>query len=310
MEPSLFFSWQSDTPKQANLLRNAIRTALQEVEKRTGIVYKFDESTRDLPGSPDIKHAVLAKIELASIFVADVTIVSGTYDNKAKGQSNSNVMFELGYATAILGVDRIIKIAAPPMDTLPFDIRGNRITMLDHKITQHLTNAVAAIGKHDPPTVFERRVAEPALRRNERANVEGYFSNLPLTLFSDSLQRLPRMFSRILDDVCDDLYARRQRSDKRLPDDLQSDFDAFLGALNTLTQLGSSSYLETSSSLIRLPKNHENPNADQIMKQAARLKQDLEATLNTFILSSRRQFPDIEYDEILLQAERTYARKV
>lgn len=75
MNRRLFFSWQSDITDQTNTLRNAIRTALKMAKAQTGVVYDFDEATRDLSGSPDIKQAILAKIEVTSIFVADVTSV-------------------------------------------------------------------------------------------------------------------------------------------------------------------------------------------------------------------------------------------
>lgn len=309
MNPRLFFSWQSDTPNQTNKLRKAIQTALKEVKSRTGVIYEFDEATRDLPGSPDIKQAILAKIEVASIFVADVTSVVETSVSDRRHHSNSNVMFELGYASATLGVERIIQITRPPADSLPFDIRGNRTTVLNDRIAEHLTNAVVAIQKHDPLTPFERRIAEPARRRSERANVEGYFANLPLRMLADSIGRLPQTFDRTLANVFDDLSARRQRPDKNMPSQLQDDFDQLLFGLNKLSQLGADYYLDTAGALVRLPKPHESPRADYARKEATLLKEILEATLDKFVSSARRKFPDVDFDKISLEAEQLYARE-
>lgn len=307
MKPSLFFSWQSDNPDQTNILRRAIQTALKEIEKKTGVAYEYDEATRKLPGSPDIKQVVLAKIEVASIFIADVTNVVNVSDSSSRRHSNSNVMFELGFASAVLGVDRIIQISAPPADTLPFDIKGNRTTILDDRITWHLTNAVAAIQKHNPPTEFERRVAEPARRRNERTNLQGYLSNLPLMLLADSIERLPFAFDRSLASVYDDLAVRRSRPDQDLPADLQANLDLFLNTLGQLVQLGADNYQETSGSLVRLPKLLENPNAEFLAKEAEQLKQALRSRLQVFVETSRQRFPDVNFEDVRIQAERLYA---
>lgn len=130
-EIHVFYSWQSDSPKKTNL--NAIRKALQQAcERLEGLNPKLklvpDEATRDTSGSPNIALKILEKIEQADIFIADVTTV--TPANAERPCPNPNVGYELGYAVATLGWDRVIllfndAIGKFPND-LPFDFIQNR----------------------------------------------------------------------------------------------------------------------------------------------------------------------------------------
>ncbi|MBU2605165.1 MAG: nucleotide-binding protein [Alphaproteobacteria bacterium] len=127
----IFYSWQSDSSKKTNL--NAIRKALQLACKRLENVNPKlklvpDEATRDTSGSPNIALKILEKIEEAAIFIADVTTVTPV--GAARPCPNPNVGYELGYAVATLGWDRVIllfndAIGQFPAD-LPFDFIQNR----------------------------------------------------------------------------------------------------------------------------------------------------------------------------------------
>jgi hypothetical protein len=127
----IFFSWQSDSPQKTN--HGAIRKALDVTCKRLGAAYPdlalmADEATRGTSGSPKIIDKIFEKIEAAGMFVADITTVTPTGANRPC--PNPNVIFELGYAVATLGWDRVVllfngAIGSFPGD-LPFDLAGNR----------------------------------------------------------------------------------------------------------------------------------------------------------------------------------------
>ncbi|MCE4225951.1 nucleotide-binding protein [Methylobacterium sp. C25] len=127
----VFYSWQSDSPKKTNL--NAIRAALALACKRLeaadpALKLVPDEATRDTSGSPNIALKILEKIEAATVFIADVTTV--TSPGATRPCPNPNVGYELGYAVATLGWDRVILLfneehGSFPGD-LPFDFIQNR----------------------------------------------------------------------------------------------------------------------------------------------------------------------------------------
>jgi hypothetical protein len=103
----------------ANDLRNDETITIEPV---------IDRDTLGLAGSPDISQSIFSKIEAASVFVCDVTII----DPKSKKPSpNPNVLLELGYAIKVLGWERIVMVMNTEFGNptiLPFDLRARRVT--------------------------------------------------------------------------------------------------------------------------------------------------------------------------------------
>lgn len=121
----IFYSWQNDVKKNKNTILNGLKKAQEELKnKKINLI--IEQSTSNMTGSPDIIKAIYEKIDQCDFFVCDITIV---YKNKTKGQCNSNVMVELGYAIRQMGLDRIVSlfnINSGQSNLLPFDIRNNR----------------------------------------------------------------------------------------------------------------------------------------------------------------------------------------
>ncbi len=136
----IFYSWQSDSPRKTNL--DAIRKSLAAACKRLSPQYSDltlvpDEATRGTSGSPKIVDKIVEKIEAASMFVADITTVTSAGADRPC--PNPNVLFELGYAVATLGWERVVllfngAVADFPGD-LPFDLARNRASRYDYALT-------------------------------------------------------------------------------------------------------------------------------------------------------------------------------
>jgi hypothetical protein len=133
----LFYAWQDDLPKKFN--RYAIKKALQvaaaeleaELSNRESEPFKIevDEATRGVPGSPNIPKEILKKIRKADMFVADVSSINSQQIDERKKTPNPNVVFELGYAVAVLGWKRIILLVNEvhgSLSALPFDFDRHR----------------------------------------------------------------------------------------------------------------------------------------------------------------------------------------
>ncbi|MGB7410902.1 MAG: hypothetical protein WA910_07150 [Sphingopyxis granuli] len=86
MAQTIFWSWQSDQPPREtrNIIRDALIAALDRiaVDLEEADRPEIDHDTKDVPGSPDIVASILAKIETASVFVADVTPIALTDGGK------------------------------------------------------------------------------------------------------------------------------------------------------------------------------------------------------------------------------------
>lgn len=126
-ESTLFYCWQSDLPQTANrfLIRDALEKALKTVAtKRPEMSLKLDQDARGAHGTVDIPGVLLRKIAACSVFVCDISIVNSHASEVVRFMPNPNVMFELGYAVATLGWERIVCIfngSYGQFKDLPFD---------------------------------------------------------------------------------------------------------------------------------------------------------------------------------------------
>ena len=123
---TIFFSWQSDVKPNWSIIRNAIKTACEDINAELGYTFLYKESTWGKEGSVDIPSAVLRNIEGCDIFIADITPIAFAGD---KALPNPNVETELGYAMRCHGMERII-ITTGKGDykdyQLPFDVNHFR----------------------------------------------------------------------------------------------------------------------------------------------------------------------------------------
>ena len=132
MNFTIFYSWQSDIENKLNrnLIENAIKKASKKVSNNDSIAFDMvvDRDTIGIPGSPSIVESITGKIAKSDLFICDVTIVNSS--SKGKTSPNPNVLFELGFASSVLGWDRIIMVQNSSFggpEKLPFDLRGRRI---------------------------------------------------------------------------------------------------------------------------------------------------------------------------------------
>lgn len=132
-EFKVFYSWQSDLPNATNrtFIADALARACEQVSKNPEIEEspRVDQDTQGVPGSPAIPATIMEKIDECQVFVADVSICfTGPKDKLAP---NPNVLYELGYAVARLGWDRVILVMNQEygaIERLPFDLEKRRVT--------------------------------------------------------------------------------------------------------------------------------------------------------------------------------------
>ncbi|RWP82052.1 MAG: hypothetical protein EOR12_32345 [Mesorhizobium sp.] len=176
----IFYAWQSDLASAANL--NGIRNALRAVKKITeaNIDLTLDEATRDTPGSPYIPDKITEKIRICDLFIADVTTITGK-GNNTRPCANPNVIFELGYAVAQVGWDRIILLIndkVSPVSDLPFDFDRHRAMIYQHdekpaqeqrdEFAKALRAAIEMVASHDPPRPKDLEGLSPEQIRRQR----------------------------------------------------------------------------------------------------------------------------------------------
>lgn len=209
----IFYAWQSDLPSKFNrtAVKKCLRAASSELEAQLSSDTKqidviIDEATRDCPGSPNIPASILEKIQSADVFVADVSIINSDLLD-GKKTPNPNVVFELGYAVASLGWERIILLineAHGKIELLPFDFDRHRATpfMLAEgqgnpkELTKTVTEAISLIVSKDPPRpksgLFNPAEAE---RERDLTNLRWLLGSINWPTIDDHISTGPKFLS-------------------------------------------------------------------------------------------------------------------
>lgn len=214
IEPSeftVFYSWQSDLPDQTNrqAIRSAIRLASNKIEAaRSEIRIALDEATRGVPGSPNIPATILEKIRSCEVFICDITTINAAAPTEYRRVPNPNVAFELGYAVAMLGWNRVIMVFNESIGSLqdaPFDIDRHRIltyklSPTDPKNKEGLANLAAglrvcidSVAEHRPQKPNEQNAQTPAQIRHQRdiTNLKWILSNIHFPSVDQMIEGLP-----------------------------------------------------------------------------------------------------------------------
>ncbi len=136
MKRVIFYSWQSDLPNSCN--RGFIQKGLEDAaatiaaDDTIAVEPVVDRDTQGVPGAPDIASTIFAKIAVADVFVADISITSRPRGGRPS--PNPNVLIELGYAIKAVGVERLILVfnrTFGKIEELPFDLRMRRLIIYD-----------------------------------------------------------------------------------------------------------------------------------------------------------------------------------
>ena len=137
----VFWSWQSDTPGRIgrHFVRDTLEHAVEQLkqpsvveephERENREALHLDHDRKGVRGSPPLADTILAKIDAAEVFIADVTpvaLVPGDSPEASpkKRNINPNVAIELGYAMKVLDRDILMVMNEHygGRETLPFDL--------------------------------------------------------------------------------------------------------------------------------------------------------------------------------------------
>ena len=131
MANSVFFAWQLDIRAEDNrtFIWESIKSACLKLKNDTTpeLSPRPEKDTEGVSGSPNIVQTIFRKIDVCSVFIADVTFIAKSESNKYL--PNPNVLLELGYAIKTIGWERTILIlnnAHGKAKELPFDMLQHR----------------------------------------------------------------------------------------------------------------------------------------------------------------------------------------
>lgn len=152
MSKIIFFSWQSDISNSKQYVTRLLETFVKENPE-----YRLEAADRNPEGADDITKVIFEKIRQCDYFVADISIINpeDRVDNTKRLVCNPNVLYELGYATALDNVQKVLVCDKTTVDDakhLPFDLRNRRIILrkFDTKSQKNLYDQVAYALKVKP----------------------------------------------------------------------------------------------------------------------------------------------------------------
>lgn len=196
MRLSIFYSWQSDSPAETN------RTYLWEMLKK--IKEHMDIDIIDAPsartGSEYVPNAIITAIESSDIFLCDITTINSkcVCDNTRR-TPNPNVMYELGYAAAVLGWQRIVLVFNESIgnfpDDLPFDFKGHYIHKYKHSddlLRGKLIADIQKIAQDNPQKIRVITQSPEQIKRTKDISIiHRIMSTIYLSSIDDFLSNMP-----------------------------------------------------------------------------------------------------------------------
>lgn len=206
MAKTIFLSWQSDL--DASVTKNPLRKAIRKACKANDASLELDEATRGMTGANNILTTLHEKIEKCDIFVADVSTVLAKPDTTSRPFQNPNVLYELGYAAAWLGWDRIVLMVYSADDKdfskdLPFDLPKHRTTRFylsdksdkfgQENLNSSIENAIKEILKKNPAKSHEKPkfVKAEVRRQKDLERLKSFLEQIDLAEIDRQLELIP-----------------------------------------------------------------------------------------------------------------------
>jgi hypothetical protein len=204
---TIFYSWQSTiNPERTRLpIENAIKNTISEIK---GFNLKIDEATRNTAGAPNLAEDIISKIANCDIFICDITMINGLDKEAVKKTPNPNVLFELGYARAHLGFDRICLLFNGDfgeVNDLPFDLDRKIVSIFNFdpengdqadNLKKIILNKIYTIIKTNPPRIIPKGYegVEFTKRKKDIEKLNYFFSLITTIQIDHFLEEFPSSF--------------------------------------------------------------------------------------------------------------------
>ncbi|MBS0344283.1 MAG: nucleotide-binding protein [Proteobacteria bacterium] len=204
----VFYSWQSDLPVTRKFIQKALTSAANTVmEELPDVSITIDQATRGLTGSPNIPLAIMKKIKKADMVVSDVTPINA--DLKQKKTPNPNVLFELGFAVAALGWDRVALVFDAGVgnfpDDVPFDFDKHRAISFPNSVDNHandlkalvstLKKAIKSTLEEDPARPTATLTPEEVRHQRDVETLTEIFEKINVQVIDDHFSKMPHCIS-------------------------------------------------------------------------------------------------------------------
>ena len=172
----IFYSWQSKTDEKKNryFIRDAAEEAIRLIKGENqlelhNIEIIVQDSTRGVPGNPDIPETIKKRIRECDIFLSDITMIKDqeVLPVLPEPHYSTNVILELGFAQSVVDSDRVITVlnndygsVKDDHNKIPFDnrqLRGPIEYSYDKAKDKFVGALKKAIEASLPPAILKRK---------------------------------------------------------------------------------------------------------------------------------------------------------
>jgi hypothetical protein len=136
LEPTIFLCYQTEYSQSSDLLREAIQTFLDKLNKRSRLPLTLEESNRLTEGPIRLNSTLMRKIRKCLLFVADGTPILQIDDNPPQLIPSPKVCVEVGYALEAKRSEQILLAHMERSDVsgqFPFDLPSNNRLVFRNK---------------------------------------------------------------------------------------------------------------------------------------------------------------------------------
>jgi hypothetical protein len=326
---TVFYAWQSDTASASN--RNALRVALTEAaaeleDEYPGLTILIDEATRGMAGAGNVPDSIRDKIEACDIFLGDVTTINPDASAGTRKVPNPNVVYETGFASALLGWNRVIlvtNLCVASMDDLPFDFDRHRVTSYNiqgkpdsgarKQLAKLMATALRAIMESDPKRPADLRQRDPVLIRRERdiENARWAMSNVSIPHLQEFIEELPGRVSEAALFFYEGFHGVVTSNNFHIYDpELADAFKKLDQAWSAATSFGSH-YYQTPSGLnvFGTPRGlRPHPDEEKALVSIGKAARQMRKHLDRLLAMLRTNYIEIDLDETDRQAIHRRAR--
>lgn len=125
LEPTIFLCYQTEYTQSSDLLREAIQSLLEKLNKRSRLPLTLEESHRLTEGPVRLNSSIMRKIRKCLLFVADGTPILQIDDSPPQLIPSPKVCVEVGYALQAKRPEQILLAHMERSDIsgqFPFDL--------------------------------------------------------------------------------------------------------------------------------------------------------------------------------------------
>ncbi len=108
LDPTIFFSYQSALGESSDILREELRRAIEQINKKARIPLTLEESNRLSDGPLRLQSSLMRKLRKSLLFIADATPILALDDEPPLLFPSPAVCVEVGYALQCKRAEQIL----------------------------------------------------------------------------------------------------------------------------------------------------------------------------------------------------------